>query len=75
MKYRLVTSKNSLPIAVSEVSDNFAALLDRVRAENTEFVIEENGLTEPGPLSFRAAVNVEVGLAGGQRGATARSWS
>jgi antitoxin (DNA-binding transcriptional repressor) of toxin-antitoxin stability system len=43
MKYRLVTPKNSVPIAVAEVSDNFAALLDRVRAENTEFVIEENG--------------------------------
>jgi hypothetical protein len=43
MKYRLVTPKNIVPIAIAEVSSSFASLLDRVRVEKTEFVIEENG--------------------------------
>lgn len=43
MKYRLVTPKNVVSIAIAEVSGNFAPVLDRVRVESTEFVIEENG--------------------------------
>jgi hypothetical protein len=43
MEYRLVTPKNVIHLSVGEAASDFASLLVRVRMENVEFVIEEQG--------------------------------
>jgi hypothetical protein len=43
MEYRRVTPKNVVHISVAEATSNFASLLDRVRVESAEFIIEDKG--------------------------------
>jgi antitoxin (DNA-binding transcriptional repressor) of toxin-antitoxin stability system len=71
MNYRRITPQNIVPIAIAEVSRNFVSLLDRVRVENTEFVIEENGQpvavlspVEPQGTSTELAKNSRHGSSG-----------
>jgi antitoxin (DNA-binding transcriptional repressor) of toxin-antitoxin stability system len=43
MEYRPVMPKNVIRVSVAEAVSGFASLLERVREESAEFIIEEHG--------------------------------